>query len=132
MRAIVIAGPMIMFALAAAAQIPSVPKLPTGEKPPISAPSSTPPSGPAVPGVGPSVPGAAQLPGVPKLPTGEKPSVAAPSATPASGTSVPGVGTSLPGAGQTSNPVDRLKTEAECKVPTNALKPECLELRLKK
>ncbi len=92
MKSILVACPMIMFALAAAAQLPSVPKLPTGDKPPLSAPSTTPPSGATVPGVGPS----------------------------------------LPGAGQTANPVDRLKVEAECKIPTNALKPECIELRLKK
>ena len=65
------------------------------------------------------------MPNVPKLPAEEKPAVTAPSATPPSGTSIPGTG-------QTSNPIDKAKTEAECKIPTNATKPECIELMLKK
>ncbi|HEV2549311.1 MAG TPA: hypothetical protein VGU20_18365 [Stellaceae bacterium] len=64
------------------------------------------------------------IPNVPNLPTGEKPAATAPSAIPS--------GTSIPGAGQTSNPIDKAKTEAECKIPTNATKRECIELMLKK
>jgi hypothetical protein len=91
MRSILIACPMIIFTLAAAAQpVPSVPKLPTENMPPMAAPSMTPPS-----------------------------------TTPPSGTSVPD-------AGQTMNSIDKAKTEAECKIPTNATKPECVELMLKK
>ena len=86
MRSILVACPMIMFTLAVAAQsLPSVPKVPTGENPPIKAPSAASPSG-----------------------------------------------TSLPGAAQTSNPLDKEKTELECKIPTNATKRECIELMLKK
>ena len=86
MRSILIACPMIMFALAATAQsVPSVPKLPTEDNPLMAAPSPTQPSG-----------------------------------------------TSIPGTGQTTNPIDKIKTEAECKIPTNATKPECIELMLKK
>ena len=86
MRSILIACPMIMFALAATAQsLPSVPKLPTEDNPLTAAPSGTSPSG-----------------------------------------------TSLPGAGQTTNPIKKIMTEAECKIPTNATKPECIEQMLKK
>jgi hypothetical protein len=85
MRSILIACPMIMLTLAAAAQTaPSLPKLPIEDKSLMTAPSPTP-----------------------------------------SGTSVPGVG-------QTTNTIDKIKTEAECKIPTNATKPECIELMLKK
>ena len=41
-------------------------------------------------------------------------------------------GTSIPGAARRSNPIDQAKTEAECKIPTNATKPECIALMLKK
>ncbi|MGO8920197.1 MAG: hypothetical protein ACLQJR_30225 [Stellaceae bacterium] len=86
MRSILIACPMVLFTLAAAAQtLPSVPKLPTEDNPLTAAPSPTPPSG-----------------------------------------------TSVPGAAKTTNPIDKIKTEAECKIPTNATKPECIELMLKK
>ena len=86
MRSILIACPMIMFTLAATAQtLPSVPKVPTEDKPLVAAPSPTPPSG-----------------------------------------------NSVPGAAPTTNPIDKIKTEAECKIPTNATKPECIELMLKK
>lgn len=85
MRLILIASPMIAFAFVAAAQMPSVPKLPTEGAPSIAAPSVTPPSG-----------------------------------------------TSIPGTEPASNPIDQAKIEAECKIPTNAIKPECIELNLKK
>jgi len=86
MRAILVACPMVMLTLAIAAQpLPSVPKLPTGENPPTTAPNAASPSG-----------------------------------------------TSLPGAAQTSNPLDKEKTELECKIPTNASKRECIELMMKK
>jgi hypothetical protein len=68
------------------------------------------------------------LPNAPKLSTDNMP-IATP--TMPQGTA-PSSGTSLPGAAQTSNPIDQAKTEAECKIPTNAAKPECVELMLKK
>lgn len=64
------------------------------------------------------------LPNVPKLPSENSLPLATPNPTPS--------GTSVPGAAQTSNPIDQAKTEAECKIPTNATKPECIELMLKK
>jgi hypothetical protein len=86
MKSILLTCPMIMFTLAAAAQsVPSMPKLPTDDKPSVTVTSGKATSG-----------------------------------------------TSIPGAGQTSNPIDKIKTEAECKIPTNAAKPECIELMLKK
>jgi hypothetical protein len=88
MRSILIACPMILFAFAVAAQT---------------------------------------VPSVPKLPSEDKPATTMPGTAPSSGTSLPGAG-----QGQTSNPIDQAKTEAECKIPTNAAKPECLELMLKK
>jgi hypothetical protein len=68
------------------------------------------------------------LPNAPKLPSDKMP-IATPT-TPQS--TAPPSGTSIPGAAQTSNPIDQAKTEAECKIPTNAAKPECIELMLKK
>jgi hypothetical protein len=73
---------------------------------------------------------AQSVPGVPALPTAGNPPTAAPSVTPPGVT--PPTGTSIPGAGQTSNPIDKAKIEAECQIPTNATKPECIELMLKK
>ena len=75
----IVACPLIMFTLAAAAQMPNMPNMPNGG------------NMPAAPG-----------------------------------------GPSIPGTGQTSNPIDEAKTEAECKILTNATKPECLKLMLKK
>ncbi|MGO8915322.1 MAG: hypothetical protein ACLQJR_05390 [Stellaceae bacterium] len=68
---------------------------------------------------------AQSVPSVPTIPTADNLLAAAPNPTPPSGTSIPG-------AGQTTNPIDKIKTEAECKIPTNATKPECIELMLKK
>lgn len=72
----------------------------------------------------PTVPGVT-TPSAPSLPTGNNPAMATP------GTEAPS-GTSLPGTSQPSNPIDQAKTEAECKIPTNATKPECVQLMLKK
>ena len=48
------------------------------------------------------------------------------------GTALP-TGSAMPGSGTKSeNPIDKAKTEVECKIPTNAAKPECIELMLKK
>ncbi len=93
MRPLLLAVPMMIFALAASAQnLPNAPNLPTA--------------------------GAPSMGGSPAQP---KPAANTPS------------GTSLPGAAPTSsNPLEKAKTEAECKIPTNAAKPECLELMLKK
>ena len=118
MKSILVACLMIMFTLSVAAQsIPSVPKLPTEGNSPVAVPSApTPRSSGNSPIAAPSVP---------TLPTAGTPSMAAPTVTPPSGTLIPG-------AGQTSNPIDRAKTEAECKIPINATKPECVEQMLKK
>ena len=91
MRSILIACPLIMLTIAAAAQMPNMPS--GGNMP-------------ATPNT-PSMPSGGNMPATPN-------------------------GTSMPGAGQTSNPIDEAKTEAECKIPTNAAKPECLKLMLKK
>jgi len=116
MKPILIACSMIMFSVAAAAQMPSVPSLPSSANPPTS------PSVPNMPAAGnPSM----AAPSVPSLPTGGTPSMATPTITPPSGASIPG-------QGQTSNPIDQAKTEAECKIPTNATKPECVQLMLNK
>jgi hypothetical protein len=97
-----LAGPMVIFTLAASAQTPSsVPNPPTETKPTVTTPS------------------------VPDLPTEAKPTVTTPSLNSSSGTSIPATA-------QTPNPIDQAKTEAECKIPTNASKPECIELMLKK
>jgi hypothetical protein len=61
-------------------------------------------------------------PSLPKL-LEDKPLLAEPSPTPPTGISASGPG---------QNPIDKIKTEAECKIPTNATKPECIELMLKK
>jgi hypothetical protein len=90
---------MIIFAAAAAAQMPSVPKVPTDVKPPAGIPGA-----PSVPGAG---------------------NVAAPAVKP------PG-GASIPDTSQMSNQIDEAKLDAECKIPTNATKPECVERMLKK
>ena len=94
MKSVLIACPLIMFTLAAAAQMPNVPNMPNGGNMPAA-------------------------PNAPNMPGGGNMSAA------------PG-GPSMPGTGQTSNPIDEAKTEAECKIPTNATKPECLKLMLKK
>ena len=75
--------------------------------------------------------GAQTVPSMPKMPTDQAP-MAAPGAT-ATTPAAPS-GTSIPGTSQPSsdNPIDKAKTEAECKLPTNATKPECVELMLKK
>ena len=64
-------------------------------------------------------------PSVPAQPSSGNTPTAVPSVTPPSSASIPGIE-------QTSNPIDKAKTEAECKIPTNAIKPECIELNLKK
>ncbi len=69
------------------------------------------------------------LPSVPKLPSENSLPMATPNAPPQTATPS---GTSIPGTAQTSNPIDQAKTEAECKIPTNATKPECIALMLKK
>ena len=97
MRSILIACPLIMFAFAAAAQMPNMPS--GGNMP-------TAPSMPNMPGGG-GMPGGSNMPTTPDA-------------------------SSIPGAGQSSSPIDEAKTEAECKIPTNATKPECLKLMLKK
>jgi hypothetical protein len=91
MRSILIACPLILVTLAAAAQMPN---MPSGGNMPAS---------PNMP----NMPGGGTMPSAPN-------------------------GTAMPGAGETPNPIDQAKTEAECKIPTNATKPECLKLMLKK
>ncbi|HYM03558.1 MAG TPA: hypothetical protein VET85_11480 [Stellaceae bacterium] len=92
MRLFLIACPMIMLSLAAAAQsLPSAPSLPVQDQAPMAAPNINPQAGP----------------------------------------SDPGSATSVPGTSQTPNSIDQAKTEAECKIPTNATKPECVQLMLK-
>ena len=135
MRSIFVACPMMLFTLVAAAQsIPSVPKLPAGANPPVAAPSATAPSVPSVPGTGISVPGATtSLPGTGTSVPGVGTSVpGASTSLPGASTSVPGAGTSVPGAGQSSNPLEQARIEAECKIPTNATKQECIKLMLNK
>ena len=104
MKSLLLASSMMAFALAASAQtMPGVPNLPMQTSPTITAPSV--PSPPTE-----------------TTPTPTTPSVNAPSAS------------SIPGTEQTANPIDieKAKTEAECKIPTNATKPECIELMMKK
>ena len=113
MKSVLIACPMMLFTLAAMAQLPSVPKLPTESAPPMAVPTV-----PALPSSGTS-PMAA--PSTPSLPTGSTPSMATPTVTP------PG-GTSMPGTGDATNAIGQAKTEAECKIPTNATKPGCVKL----
>jgi hypothetical protein len=71
---------------------------------------------------------AQSLPGVPQAVS----QPAAISGSGSSGTAAPG-GLAMPGSSPKSeSPIDQAKTEIECKIPSNAAKPECLELLLKK
>ena len=132
MRLLPLAAPMMIFTLAASAQtIPSAPSVPTEQKPTTTMPSVNSPTGTSLPG---------------SAPTSNP--VTTPSINPPTGTSLPGTAptsnpmttpsanspssTSPPGAAPASNPIDKAKVEAECKIPTNATKPECVELMLKK
>ena len=130
MKPILIACSMIMLSVSAEAQMPSVPSLPSSGNLPTAAPSvpSMPSSG-NLPTAAPNMPSSGNpssaAPSMPGLPSGGTPSMAAPTITPPSGAS-------MQGAGQTSNPIDQAKTEAECKIPTNATKPECVQLMLNK
>jgi len=105
MKSVLIACPMILFTLAALAQMPSAPKLPTESSPPMAAPTA------------------------PTLPSSGTSPMAAPMAAPIAS---PSSGSSSLGTGGATNAIDQAKTEAECKIPTNATKPECVELLLKK
>jgi hypothetical protein len=126
MRSLLLVGPMMTFALAASAQTtPSAPGLPSAGMPATpnvpGLPSTGLPATPSMPGL-PST-GMPATPSVTGLPGGA-PTIAAPGANSAAGAS-------LPAAGQAPSPIDKAKTEAECKIPTNAMKSECIALRLK-
>jgi len=130
MRSGLLTTALLLFAVPALAQAPSVTPPKGGALPGVTSPTTPTPGAPGgMPGATPgATPGTTMggAGGVPSSGSGAGGALGGSSGAPATGTGATGVG------GTSSSPMGDLKTEIECKNPANAAKPECIKQMMPK